>query len=157
MTPARPLVAMAMAALALTACGTSKGTSTTGDTVAPKATGTISLTSTAFNADGRLPVQFTCDGEGKSPPLAWSGVPKNAGHLTLTVSDPDAHGYVHWKVVDIPPRDGYVAEGGLPPGGTVVQPWRPACPPKGAGVHHYAFKLEAKPSGSGGLTATYQR
>ena len=147
---------LALGLVALVACGKSSK-STTGDTVAPGATGTISLTSTAFNPDGPLPVQFTCDGDGVSPPLAWSGVPKNATSLTLSVTDPDANGFVHWLVKDMPPHDGKVDQGAVTPGGNVSQPWRPACPPTGAGLHHYVFKITAAPSGSGGLTATFQR
>ncbi|MBV8693792.1 MAG: hypothetical protein JO367_02765 [Actinobacteria bacterium] len=156
MTQRLPAMLLALAVLSLAACGKSSK-STTGDTVPPNATGTISLTSTAFNPDGPLPVQFSCDGEGTSPPLAWSGVPKNATSLTLTVTDPDANGFLHWKVTGIPPHDGKVDQGAVPAGGSVSQPWRPACPPKGAGLHHYVFKLEAKPTGSGGLTATFER
>ncbi|MBS2015037.1 MAG: YbhB/YbcL family Raf kinase inhibitor-like protein [Deltaproteobacteria bacterium] len=33
------------------------------------------LTSTAFVDKGTLPVRFTCDGDGVSPPLAWGGAP----------------------------------------------------------------------------------
>ena len=155
---ARALIAAAgltVVALSLASCGKSRST---GSTAAMTGTGpTITLTSTAFNPDGPLPVQFTCDGDGKSPPLAWSGVPKDATGLTLTVTDPDANGFVHWLVKDMPPHDGNVAEGAVPGGGNVAQPWRPACPPKGAGLHHYVFKITAAPSGSGGLMATFQR
>ena len=158
MRPARALMAAAgltVVALSLAGCGKSNST---GSTAATTGTGpTITLTSTAFNPDGPLPVQFTCDGDGKSPPLSWSGVPKNATGLTLTVTDPDANGFVHWRVEGIPPHDSQVAEGANPPGGAVSQAWRPACPPKGAGLHHYVFKITAKPTGSGALTATYQR
>ena len=155
MRVARTLTALVVAILLLAGCGKSEGSFS--DNTESSDGPTITLTSTAFNPDGPLPVQFTCDGDGVSPPLAWSGVPKNATGLTLTVTDPDAGGFVHWHVDGIPPHDGHVAQGANPTGGSVSQPWRPACPPKGAGLHHYVFKLEAKPSGSGGLTATFQR
>ena len=138
-------------ALLVAGCGKSTNATLAGD--GP----TITLTSTAFNPDGPLPVQFTCDGDGVSPPLAWSGVPKNATSLTLTVTDPDAHGFVHWLVKGLPPHDSQVEQGEAPPGGTIAQPWRPACPPKGAGLHHYVFKITAEPTGSGGLSAIFQR
>ena len=147
----RFVAVLAAAVLLLAACGKSdKAASTAGGP-------TISVTSTAFNPGGPLPVQFSCDGDGVSPPLAWSGVPKTTTSLTLTVTDPDARGFVHWLVKGLPPHDGDVKQGEPPPGGTIAQPWRPACPPKGAGPHHYVFKIEAAPSGSGGLTATFQR
>ena len=151
----RVLAAASVALVMLAGCGKSK--SAASDGAVSGGGPTISLTSTAFNPDGPLPVQFTCDGDGVSPPLAWSGVPKNATGLTLTVTDPDANGFVHWRVEGIPPHDGQVSQGANPGGGAVSQPWRPACPPKGAGLHHYVFKLTAQPSGSGGLTATFQR
>jgi hypothetical protein len=146
---------LAVVTLVLAGCGKSKSSSSSAN---DSGTGpSITLTSTAFNPDGPLPVQFTCDGDGVSPPLAWTGVPKNATGLTLTVTDPDANGFVHWRVEGIPPHDGQVAQGANPAGGAVSQAWRPACPPKGAGLHHYVFKITAAPSGSGGLMATYQR
>ena len=34
------------------------------------------VTSTDFENGGKMPKRYTADGEGLSPPLAWSGVPK---------------------------------------------------------------------------------
>ena len=50
----------------------------------------LTLTSSAFQPDGAIPPQYTCDGEDDSPPLAWSGVPAKARSLVLIVDDPDA-------------------------------------------------------------------
>jgi phosphatidylethanolamine-binding protein (PEBP) family uncharacterized protein len=148
----RAVILTVAVVLALAGCGKSnKAASSSGS--GP----TITVTSPAFNPDSPLPVQFSCDGDGVSPPLAWSGVPKNATSLTLTVTDPDAHGFVHWQVKDLPPHDGTVNQNEAPPGGNIAQPWRPACPPKGAGPHHYVFKIEATPRGSGAVTATFER
>ena len=36
---------------------------------------TITLRSPAFSDGGLIPKTYTCDGEGRSPPLEWSGVP----------------------------------------------------------------------------------
>jgi Raf kinase inhibitor-like YbhB/YbcL family protein len=147
-----------VAALVLLLAGCGKSASNAGGPSSSSKGTSFTVTSTAFNPDGPLPVQFSCDGDGVSPPLAWSGIPKTTASLTLTVTDPDARGFVHWRVKDIPPHDGEVARGETPPGGTIVQPWRAACPPKGAGLHHYVFRLEAAPSaGTGALTATFQR
>ena len=41
-----------------------------------QANGSLKLSSPAFVDNGTLPVQFTCEGEGISPPLNWSGVPE---------------------------------------------------------------------------------
>ena len=51
--------------------------------VATKANDSLTLASTEF-ADGDLyPVQFTCEGDGISPPLSWSGVPDGAQSLVV--------------------------------------------------------------------------
>jgi len=38
----------------------------------------MKILSTAFPHDGPMPPQYTCDGKDVSPPLEWSGVPKQA-------------------------------------------------------------------------------
>jgi hypothetical protein len=50
----------------------------------------MNLTSPAFSNGAEVPVKYTCEGKGVSPPLAWSGVPRNAKSLALIVDDPDA-------------------------------------------------------------------
>ncbi len=50
---------------------------------ATKANESLELVSTAFSDGESLPVQFTCEGVGISPPLYWSGVPD--GTQTLVV------------------------------------------------------------------------
>jgi phosphatidylethanolamine-binding protein (PEBP) family uncharacterized protein len=51
---------------------------------------TIELTSPAFAPGGRLPIRFTADGEGVSPPLVWADVPAGTASIALIVEDPDA-------------------------------------------------------------------
>ena len=43
----------------------------------------FSLTSTDFVDGGRLPVEFTCDGAGISPPLKWSGAPADTKSFVI--------------------------------------------------------------------------
>lgn len=43
----------------------------------------LELTSPAFSDKGTLPVEFTCEGEGISPPLSWSGVPDGTQSLVM--------------------------------------------------------------------------
>lgn len=43
----------------------------------------LQLSSPAFSDNGSLPVQFSCEGEGISPPLNWRGVPDGAQSLVM--------------------------------------------------------------------------
>lgn len=113
------------------------------------ATGTFTLSSTAF-ADGEaIPREFTCDGANVSPPLAWTGVPVGTVTLVLLVDDPDANGFVHWIVLDLPGGDGDVPKAVSPSAASPQQArndfgdtgWGGPCPP--SGTHHYRFTLTA--------------
>lgn len=116
----------------------------------------FALTSSAFEPGGRIPVRFTADGEGLSPPLDWSGLPAETRSLALLVEDPDAPSplpFVHAIVWGIDPTAGGLAEGAIVgEGGTAGEPgrnsylrhgWVPPDPPTGHGEHHYAFQLFA--------------
>jgi phosphatidylethanolamine-binding protein (PEBP) family uncharacterized protein len=48
------------------------------------------LTSSDFAAGGPIPSVATCEGQDRSPELAWSGVPAGTKSLALIVEDPDA-------------------------------------------------------------------
>src|SRR5438876_707518 len=50
----------------------------------------ILLTSSAFAAGGPIPIKYTADGEGISPPLEWSGVPEGIATLMLLIEDADS-------------------------------------------------------------------
>jgi hypothetical protein len=119
---------------------------------------TITLTSPEFANGEEIPTRFTCEGDGVSPPLAWSGAPDGTKSLALIVDDPDApdpkapqRTYVHWVLYDIPPSatglpDGAVNDA-LPVGARTGHndsgkaAWHPPCPP--IGRHRYFFKLYA--------------
>lgn len=121
--------------------------------------GTIHLSSTAFANGARLPIRFTADGEGVSPPLLWSGVPEEAVSLALIVEDPDAPApspLVHALIWDLPPDTGGLVEGSIVADGDgdsagtdvgrhslFVEGWLPPDPPTGHGEHRYAFQLFA--------------
>ncbi|WP_392341285.1 YbhB/YbcL family Raf kinase inhibitor-like protein [uncultured Shewanella sp.] len=52
----------------------------------------IELTSPTFSDKGTLPVEFTCEGEGISPPLSWSGVPDGTQSLVMIMDHmPNQH------------------------------------------------------------------
>lgn len=114
----------------------------------------LSLASPAFGDGAPIPPRFTADGDGVSPPLAWSGVPAEARSLALIVEDPDAPApqpLVHAIVWGLDPADGALAEGAIhgegpaEPGRNsyLASGWLPPDPPTGHGPHCYAFQLFA--------------
>ena len=115
----------------------------------------LMLASPAIPPSGEIPAQYTCDGADISPPLSWSDVPAGTGSLVLVVEDPDAPSgmFRHWAVFEIPP-----ASRGLDAGYSANRPvaalhearndfgktgYGGPCPPRGAGTHHYHFRLLA--------------
>ena len=56
----------------------------------------LRLTSPAVAADGRLPVEFTGDGAGISPPLEWSGAPPDTQAYAVIMHHIDPEGVVKW-------------------------------------------------------------
>ena len=120
--------------------------------------GTLRLRSPDFSSDATLPERLTCDGDGRSPALQWSGVPDGTRSLVLIVDDPDApdpaapkHTWVHWVLYDLPPDSQGLPEG-VPssqlPAGTREghNDWQRSgfgapCPPKGR--HRYVHTLFA--------------
>jgi Raf kinase inhibitor-like YbhB/YbcL family protein len=110
------------------------------------------LTSSAFADDGKMPTRFSCDGANVSPPLAWSGAPKEARSFAIVCSDPDAPSGVwyHWAIFDIP-RDAAELHEHCTSDGASPQArndfgktgYGGPCPPRGHGRHHYHFELFA--------------
>ena len=118
----------------------------------------LELTSPAFANEGRLPVRFTADGAGVSPPLTGGRAPEGTACLALIVEDPDAPAprpLVHAIVWGIAPDSGRLEEGAITrdgaggPGGDVGinsfrgEGWLPPDPPRGHGRHDYVFQLFA--------------
>jgi Raf kinase inhibitor-like YbhB/YbcL family protein len=73
----------------------------------------LALESPAFKADSNIPSVYTGDGEDRSPPLRWSGVPADAKTLALIMEDPDAPSgtFVHWVAFNIPATIDHLPEG----------------------------------------------
>jgi Raf kinase inhibitor-like YbhB/YbcL family protein len=133
----------------------------------------LDLTSPAFANGARLPVRFTADGEGVSPPLLWRDPPAGTMALALIVEDSDAPSpqpLVHAVVSNIDPATRRLEEGAIAADGDgrpdrdvgrnsyFREGWLPPDPPTGHGDHHYAFQLFAlsaalDPGSSPGRTA----
>ncbi len=67
-----------------------------------KTTQTLQVTSPAIQPNGNIPVKYSDYGDGVSPPLAWSGAPKNAKSIVVLMEDPQAKSplpFVHWLAV----------------------------------------------------------
>jgi Raf kinase inhibitor-like YbhB/YbcL family protein len=113
--------------------------------------GTLQLTSPEFAQGGRLPTYSSADGEGVSPPLAWSSVPAGCLSFALVAHDPDApltHGFDHWVVYNIPAAASALSRavtgiGTVGPNGLGINGFCPASPPPGHGTHFYYFHLFA--------------
>jgi Raf kinase inhibitor-like YbhB/YbcL family protein len=118
----------------------------------------ILVTSPAFAAGGPIPVKYTADGEGISPPLAWSGVPDGIATLLLLIEDADSptpEPFVHAIVFNLPGGGNGLDEGALPSEGhqargvsmgrnsVLKAQYLPPGPPLGHGIHRYAFQLFA--------------
>lgn len=121
------LVLLAAPALAL-ACAPAS------DAPSQAAAEPFSLTSPAFVEGAPIPVRYTADGDGMSPPLAWRGAPSGTQSFTLVLVDPDVPfgqtvpGYgempplgtqpgdlfIHWIATGIPPGTTALAEGASP-------------------------------------------
>ena len=108
----------------------------------------MKLTSSAFQHNGSIPSEYTCDGSDLSPPLTISDVPASAKSLALVMDDPDAPVGIwdHWIVFNIPPSTKEIAKGKEPNGVAGRNSWGKTgyggpCPPSGA--HRYLFKLYA--------------
>ena len=160
-----PLLLAALLALAVVACGDDDDDAAGDDdaptdiptgavaTETPAPGGPIALTSDAFESGQPIPADYTCDGEDISPTLSWSGVPEGTGSIAVEMVDPDARGYVHWLLFDLPPGiTGLPA--GVPTEPTIDYGSRQAintsggtgytgpCPPEGE-THEYVFRVYA--------------
>jgi len=110
----------------------------------------LRITSSAFDAHGRIPEKHTGDGEDTSPPLEWSGVPDGTKSFAIVIHDPDAplvDGFTHWVAYGIPADTTSLPEGAEEPvqgkNSMGKDGYMGPAPPPGHGVHHYYFWVYA--------------
>lgn len=128
------------------------------ETVAAEAPDVIVVESSAFLHGEPLPVRFTADGAGVSPPLKWTGVTDGTGAVMVVVEDadsPTSEPLVHLIAHDEPGHDGEWGEGEVKsPGGEggdhalgrngfLKSEYLPPDPPPGHGAHRYVFQVFA--------------
>jgi Raf kinase inhibitor-like YbhB/YbcL family protein len=138
------VIVLGASVLLFTACGEGDSSDTTPIDIEED---TMELFSEAFEMEGSIPVAYTCDGEGSSPPLGIAAIPPETRSLALIVDDPDAPRgtWDHWVAFDIPPTDaipgdvGSLGTAGSNSSGTTG--YDPPCPP--SGTHRYVFRIYA--------------
>lgn len=111
----------------------------------------LTITSSVFSHNNKIPSKYTCDGPNVNPPLKIEGIPSEAKSLVLVMDDPDAikpAGKVwdHWIVFNIPPKVTEINENEEPEGihgkGTGGNlNYKGPCPPDAQ--HRYFFKVYA--------------
>lgn len=111
----------------------------------------LAISSTDFDAGGRIPDRLAKEHGNETPTLTVSGVPEGTVELALICHDPDAplpRGFTHWVLYGIPAdtttigadnADGFrSADSGFGEPG-----WGGPRPPAGHGTHHYYFWVYA--------------
>ena len=118
----------------------------------------LTITSDAIGAEGRLPVEFTCDGAGISPPLAWNaGPPGTASYAVVLWHEAPDRVKSYWVVHGIPSSVTSLPKGSRSIGTTGANDkgkaaYDPMCS-KGPGVKDYhvtVYALSAMPRMSAG-------
>jgi phosphatidylethanolamine-binding protein (PEBP) family uncharacterized protein len=117
-------------------------------------TETLTVTSSAIGADGNLPVEFTCDGAGASPPLEWQAGPPGTKSYAISLwhEAPDRV-KSYWVVYGIPENSTQLAKNSRNVGTTGLNDknraeYEPMCS-KGPGVKTYhvtVYALSAVPT-----------
>ena len=68
-------------------------------TTPPPTTSSFSVTSTVGASGGILPAEYTCDGTGATPPLAWSGAPMGTTEYAVLMTTLPGDGSTKWNWV----------------------------------------------------------
>jgi Raf kinase inhibitor-like YbhB/YbcL family protein len=118
----------------------------------------ITVASSAFSKAGTIPIKYTEDGEGLSPPLTWADEPSDTAAIVLIIEDADSptpHPLVHAIAWNLSARDRAIGEGAMKSSTSKGQKialgknsflcseYLPPDPPPGHGEHRYVFQLFA--------------
>ena len=112
--------------------------------------GALQITSPAFQNNGTIPRQYTCDGKDINPPLMIANCPQGrTKSIALICDDPDAPMglWVHWVIWNIDPGVKEIKENNMPQGAVQgindfgKHSYGGPCPP--SGTHRYFFKVYA--------------
>lgn len=117
----------------------------------PSQQATLTVTSSAFEDYGMIPMRYTCEGENVSPPLEITNIPEEARSLALIMHDSDAPvagGWTHWVLFNIKVEAKVAIKERKIPEGAIegitsfdTQGYGGPCPP--SGTHHYEFRVYA--------------
>jgi Raf kinase inhibitor-like YbhB/YbcL family protein len=110
----------------------------------------MKITSSAFEHNGNIPLEYSCDGANVAPPLLFDGVPATAQSLIVMLEDPDVSSgsWTHWLIWNIPANAEGMPSGTVLPGAAEGNNsfggigYRGPCPPSQQ-KHRYFFKLIA--------------
>lgn len=112
----------------------------------------LSLTSTDFGNNDKIPQVHTCDAQDISPELSWSSSVSKVRSYVLIISDPDAPRgtWYHWVVFNIPKKTQRFKQGVVQSRTTGIfatnsfnnKKYNGPCPPVGES-HHYVFTVYA--------------
>jgi hypothetical protein len=131
----------------------------------------FTVSSSSFQAGKSIPAKFAMKavegGQNISPELSWKNVPAGTKSIAVTCIDtnPVAHNWVHWIVINIPADITGISEGASPgkmpiaskelKNSYVSEGYGGPQPPRGTGIHNYVFTVYAlseKVSASGFLS-----
>lgn len=114
----------------------------------------IQVRSPAFGEGEMIPRQYTCTGDGVSPPIAWQAPTDSVESFALVCEDPDAPmgTFTHWVLYDLPsnvhelperiPNEDHPPTGGTHGVNSMHRTgYMGPCPP--SGTHRYFFKVFA--------------
>ncbi len=88
----------------------------------PAIPGQMAVSSPAFERNGEIPAQYTCDGANISPPVQWQHLPAHTKELVLFIIDDSSNGSeggIRWVVAGIDPSLPGISAGQLPAGAVV--------------------------------------